>query len=214
MHQPTDSFTDTLTNFIEARLQNVYTGIPAVVTAVHLDRNCVDVQPLIRSKGGDEKQTPLPEVYDVPFQILSGDVGKFKITFPIRVNDTVMLHYSQRDLFEFYGSDGKTVVDSFSGLAHQSNPVFVTPCLFTHTNPTEVAPDAVVIQAGSSTIRMNEDGDIIITPSDTLIVNGNTVVNGNFSANGGSFTHNGVNVGDDHTHGGVRSGTSSTSVPN
>lgn len=208
MHQPTDSFTDTLTNFIEARLQNVYTGIPALVTAVHLDRNCLDAQPLIRSKGGDEKQTTLPEVYDVPFQILSGAVGKFKITFPIRVGDTVQLHYSQRDLFEFYGSDGKTVVDSFSGLAHQSNPVLATPCLFTHTNPTEVADDAVVIQAGSSTIRMNEDGDIIVTPSNTL------VVNGNFAVNGDSFTHNGVNVGDTHTHGGVRSGPSNTGTPN
>lgn len=208
MYQPSDSFTDTLRAFIDRSLQSVYTAIPALVTAAHLDRNCIDVQPLIRVKGGDDIQRALPELYDVPFQILSGDFGKFKVTIPIREGDTVLLHYSQRDLFEFYGSDGKDIVDSFSSAAHQSNPVFCTPCMFTNTNPTDVAEDALVIQAGSSSIRMNEDGDIVMTPSNTLVVNGNVAINGD------SLTHNGTNVGDTHTHGGVRSGPSNTGVPN
>lgn len=36
---------------------------------------------------------------------------------------------------------------------------------------------------------------------------------GNFSASGGTMTHNGVNVGSDHVHSGVRSGASNTGGP-
>lgn len=193
MHEPTDNIVDTLFNFIDFKLNGVFTGIPARVTSVDLERNCLDAQPLIRRKDSDQSQHTLPEVYDVPFQILSADTGKFKITMPIRVGDTVQLQYSQRDLAKFYGSDGKTVVDSLSVLAHQSNPVLAIPCMFTRTNPTEVRSDALVLQAGTASIVMTEDGGIDIRST--------------------SLTHNGVNVGSTHRHGGVESGPSTTSTP-
>lgn len=49
--------------------------------------------------------------------------------------------------------------------------------------------------------------------TNTSTVNGDTTVNGNTAINGGSLTHNGTNVGDDHTHGGVASGLARTSGP-
>lgn len=44
-------------------------------------------------------------------------------------------------------------------------------------------------------------------------ITGNVSIQGSLDASGGSFTHNGVNVGSDHKHGGVLSGGSDTDVP-
>lgn len=45
------------------------------------------------------------------------------------------------------------------------------------------------------------------------VINGNVTINGDFAASGGAFTHEGVNVGATHKHGGVTGGNSKTGVP-
>lgn len=82
-------------------------------------------------------------------------------------------------------------------------------------------PDGAVIEYDHANSHLSADlpGTASLTApggatvnADTVI-NGNTTVNGSFAASGGGFTHNGVNVGDNHTHGGVKSGPSSTGAP-
>lgn len=67
-----------------------------------------------------------------------------------------------------------------------------------------------VINSSSTTINGNS---MVVNVGDTTF-NGNVSVNGNFGAGGGSFTHNGTDVGDSHTHGGVAPGLDNTLPPN
>lgn len=200
MHEPSDNFVDTLKVFIESMLRNVYTATPALVVGVDLESNSVDVQPLIRRRDSDNTQHDASIQYSVPLHILSADSGRFKITMPVSAGDTVMLFYSQRDLQFFHGSDGKTIVDSGSPLAHNSNPVFAVAGLFTRTNTTNIPTNSLYIQADNASIDMNQNGDI-------------QMVGRNINLQSNSLTHNGVNIGDTHVHGGVRSGGSNTSSP-
>lgn len=62
-------------------------------------------------------------------------------------------------------------------------------------------------------IELTADGMMKLN-ADTVEINAtNVTVNGNTSINGSSLKHNGKNVGDTHTHGGVQSGPSNTSAP-
>lgn len=200
MHEPTDSLADTLANLVDAKLLHVFTSVPARVISVDLSRNEVDVQPLLRNRETDNTQTTPAPIYNVPFQILSADTGRFKITMPIREGDTVLLVYSQRDRTFFYNSDGKTVVDTFDIQAHQNNPVMCIPCMFTATNPTEVMDNALVLQSGNSRAVFSENGDIELRGR-----------NVNIQSN--TLTHNGTDISDQHRHGNVESGPSTSGPP-
>lgn len=56
-------------------------------------------------------------------------------------------------------------------------------------------------------------GSAEITAPGGARLNADTTINGSLSINGGSVTHNGTNIGDDHQHTGVDSGPSNTGGP-
>ncbi|NIZ11085.1 phage baseplate assembly protein V [Pseudooceanicola sp. HF7] len=64
----------------------------------------------------------------------------------------------------------------------------------------------VVVQVGSSAVTLTAGG--IELNGSTVVIRGDSVM-----IEGVSLTHNGVNVGDTHLHGGVAAGPSMTSVP-
>jgi phage baseplate assembly protein V len=64
----------------------------------------------------------------------------------------------------------------------------------------------LTLSAGSLTIKIG--GSTVVIDASGLTVNGNLVVAG------GGVTNNGKDIGSTHTHGGIRSGGSSTSPPN
>lgn len=101
--------------------------------------------------------------------------------------------------------------------------------IWNHNSFINMTPDDTDITVAGSNIHI-EDGLITIDNGDSVItmsgadVNVNTsnfsvdcnsfqVDTGSFNVDSGSFTHNGTNVGDDHTHGGINPGSSSTDVP-
>ena len=58
-------------------------------------------------------------------------------------------------------------------------------------------------------------GNLVVSKSLTMGAGGGTAtMNGSLSVVGGSVTHNGKNIGDTHTHGGVQPGGGSTAAPN
>lgn len=82
--------------------------------------------------------------------------------------------------------------------------------------------DAVITTAGGQTINIGADGTINISGNATVSVGGSvsiaaggalSISAASVDISSGSLTHNGVNVGDTHTHGGVLSGGSNTGVP-
>lgn len=102
-------------------------------------------------------------------------------------------------------------------------------------NYTKYADDgSITHKTGSTSVKLNKDGSVEIdTDADVTInaagsvtitapavtINGDVTVNGsisatgNFASAGGAFTHNGTNIGSDHTHGGVATGSGTTGTP-
>ncbi|MBY6206887.1 MULTISPECIES: phage baseplate assembly protein V [Halomonas] len=79
-----------------------------------------------------------------------------------------------------------------------------------------VLPDGAVIEYdhAASHLAATLPGSATITAPGGLTIHADTVINGTLAVNGASLTHNGTNVGDSHTHGGVESGPSNTGAPN
>lgn len=83
------------------------------------------------------------------------------------------------------------------------------------TNPDqfiEVNDEGFVLQHGKLTLGPT-GGVTIEVDGDNVVITGNITVRGNLQVEGSSMTHNGVNVGDTHRHGGVDTGPGSTQGP-
>jgi phage baseplate assembly protein gpV len=204
---------DVLDDRIDYKLLTVFTSIPAIVTSVNYDENHVNAQPLIKTKFSDGSQLASPELFHVPIFILSAGQGSARVTLPVKVGDTVLVMFSQRDHTEFYGSNGKTQVDAASEVTHSMYPILALPGLFTKASAKTLDSTNIIVENGSTKLTVAPSGNIT-ADCPNLIVNGNLTVNGDVAANGSSLTHNGTDVGDTHTHGGVLAGGSNTAVPN
>lgn len=212
-----NNFVDNLMGLTNRRLGQVNTQIPARVTNVNYQNNSLNALPLITTRDQDEQQVPYPELFDVPFMVLSGNSGSARITFPITVGDTVLIEFCQRDLQGFFQSDGRTVCRSYSGSPMGLYPVLAIPCLFTQRSAVPVNNSDVVIENNTTQILLDPNG--LVTINADVVINGNTTmngdltVNGDFSAQSGSFTHEGVDVGSEHVHIGVTPGGGETGTP-
>lgn len=73
-------------------------------------------------------------------------------------------------------------------------------------------PGSATIDAQGA-VKVTTAGTLTATAAGGATINANTVINGTLAVNGGSLTHNGKNVGDDHQHSGISTGTSNTGAP-
>ena len=71
------------------------------------------------------------------------------------------------------------------------------------------AGDQNVITFGSATITLAGDGLTISVGGVSVSISG-----GGLAVTGGAVTHNGTNIGDDHTHSGIVPGPANTGPPN
>lgn len=227
---------EALKGIFDYKLLSVFTCIPAKVQSVNYKHNHLNAQPLIKTRRSDGTERTSPELFDVPIFVLSAGRGNTRITMPVKVGDTVLILYSQRSLEDFYGSDGKTIVDSKSEVTHGMYPILALPCLFTKDSAVPIDPSNLIVENGSTKVTIQPDGNVIVdapqmTINANVVINGDTTINGNETINGnnvtsgnqttggntsvaGTLTQNGVDVGGDHRHDQVQSGidTSGTVV--
>ena len=92
------SLQETLTSAFEYQMENVYTAIPAIVITVREEFKelSVDVQPTINIKTLSGEIVERPPILNVPVQMPIFKRGG--LTFPVSVNDTVLLVFSMRGL--------------------------------------------------------------------------------------------------------------------
>lgn len=208
---------DVLNDLVDYRLLTVNTAIPARVTSIDYQNNNLNAKPLITTRYSDEEQEEYPELFNIPFLIISGNAGTARITMPLKVGDTVLVMFSQRDLQGFYQSDGKTVVKSFKGVTHGLDPVLAVPCLYTNRSSKPIDPNNVVVENGSTRITMEPSGNVTVDTPNSVFT-GNVDIQGDLNVAGdtsigGSVTNNDVNIGEDHTHSGVQSGGDNSGPP-
>jgi phage baseplate assembly protein V len=84
------------------------------------------------------------------------------------------------------------------------------PMGFSSANPSPSGDGAAhVITFGGATITLNASGLSVVMGGVTFAISG-----GGVAISGGAVTHNGLNIGSTHTHGGVVPGGASTAGPN
>lgn len=145
----------------------------------------VNVKPSLNRRLKDGSVESLPVIPNVPVWFPRG--GGASITWPVKAGDGCLLVFSERSLDEWKGGGGEFTPDDprRNGLSDA--------IAFVGLDATGEGSDAIELKMGGVTLEVS-GGGVAIT--------------------GGSVTHNGTNIGDTHTHGGVSSGGSNTAGPN
>jgi len=208
----------------------IHTSFPAQITRVN-DNNTIDCQPLVTTKRLDGSVQPYPELFDVRMQTYACQLGDVFVSLPIKKGDKVWVMVSERDMSMLMKSDASKALDSTTTLTHDLSDCFAIPAFFPDKLTKQFDKDALVIANKASTIRVTESGveittenvaikatDVAIDATNmvvnaTLQVNGDSSFNGSVEASGGTFTHEGKNVGSTHTHIGVQTGSGTSGVP-
>lgn len=141
---------------LDGRQSSMWTSLPGIVTAVDLVTNTVSVQPAIQGNVTDEngnvQLVNLPLLIHVP--IVFPKAGGFIITFPIAIDDEVLVCFSSRCIDSWWQSSG--IGKPMEARMHDLSDGFAIP------GPSSV-PNAVSgISATDLQIR-NEDGDVFIS---------------------------------------------------
>jgi len=149
-----------LHEFIESKFLELYSCIPAKITAVDkLSVGLVNVEPTINTRRSDGSTIEFAEYLEIPLMVYSANAGLAKITMPVKVGDTVTLLYSQRDTEQYLAGDMSKVYDSEALRVMGEYPIVAIPCSYTEAKPIEVDPDNVVLQNDKVITTMTPDGD-------------------------------------------------------
>ncbi len=184
----------------------MWTALPAVVESFDAATCTAVVQPVVGGvrydADGAPAATTLPVIPDVP--VLFPRAGGCALTMPITAGDEVLLVFSSRPIDSWWQSGG--VQRPASARMHDLADAFAIPGPMSRP---AVLPNISTTQAqlrndaGTASISLNPDTGVV-----TILAPGGVAFSG------GPLTHNGKNVGDTHTHGGVAIGGSNTSAPN
>lgn len=123
---------EVLHTYKDSILDDIAGSIPATVTAVHPDRQTVDVQTAIQNTLFDEFgnvtfEQP-PSFADVPIGVLRG--GKFFIWMPLAVGDSCLLVFSQRSMDAWRAAvHGPQPVEPGWTAKHTADSPVAIPCI-------------------------------------------------------------------------------------
>lgn len=94
---------------MEGALAQVWTALPAVVTAVNLNAQTVSAQPSVKgtqtAKDGTTSQVSMPLLVDVP--ICWPKAGGFAVTLPVEIGDEILVVFASRCIDGWWQSGGE-----------------------------------------------------------------------------------------------------------
>jgi len=197
---------------------NLWVAGPAIVTAVDFSTMTLECQLAIKGKITDETGTVtyvnLPKLVDVP--IVFPSAGGFTITFPIAVNDEVLVVFADRCIDGWWQLGGLNnplevrmhdLSDGFAIPGPKSVPNVVSAISTTGCQ--------IRNNAGTSYVEIAGDGKIKLVSPSEIDVTGDIKVTGNISATGEITAHSaGTAIPlTSHLHTGVTSGGANTGAP-
>lgn len=94
---------------MEGALAQVWTALPAVVTAVNISAQTVSAQPSVKgaqtAKDGTTSQVSMPLLVDVP--ICWPKAGGFAVTLPVTIGDEILVVFASRCIDSWWQSGGE-----------------------------------------------------------------------------------------------------------
>lgn len=201
--QEYETLSEALNFIFEQRFKGIYTCLPGVIVSYDQATKRAAVQPALRRILTDDTEEQLPVIQNVPVCFPTG--GGFSLLFPVVAGDTCLLAFSQRGIENFkvtYEQErpDEGLLDLNDAMAIMGfGPLSLTPASSNGVSlQSDDGQNAIIIEPGKVTIETTSNVTID-SPSTTII--------------GGSVTHNGINIGDDHVHSGVMTGGSNTQGP-
>lgn len=183
-----------------------YFCLPCVVEAVHLDTQTVDIRPVLKAKSlasGDSVSRAL--ISNVPFWMYRA--GDTYITLPIKVGDTGLAIFCQRDITNWKETGGEVALQS--GRIFDYNDALFLP----YFGPTSKA----VPNYNANNITIVKNGKVIEVKDGVLDAPDYEINCKSLHATGivksDTDCISGTISGIGHKHGGVSSGSSTSGTP-
>jgi hypothetical protein len=150
----TPTLAEVLKAALEARIAEIHVSLPAKIVRYDASKQLIDAQPLVKGRYVDENDVEqaysLPVITNVPVCFPSG--GGFRITFPLKVGDTVCLLFSERSLDTWLSQGGE--VDELDYRDHSLNDAQAFLGLRPFNAPLKSAP--------TDRMAMGNDGGVTI----------------------------------------------------
>jgi phage baseplate assembly protein gpV len=215
-----------LLNIIIAnKIADMHICMPAKILEYDYTKQKAKVQPALNQKYNDGEVIELPAIYNVP--VIHPASGGASITFPVNINDTVLLVFSEKSLEEWLSNGEQVTPDD----PRQNNLTDAIALLglnpFSKTSPAENNEDLLLSYSGSKIrfknkgshlleiesenieiigakeIKLNSSTEVkIVSPTEIKIEAPEIKLNGDVKINNQLY--------DNHTHTGVTSGPSNT----
>lgn len=222
METKTETIEDVLKTAIERGLLDVHTALPGKVVSFNPVKNTVSVEPMINQIMEDSSQQEITTLADVPVQFQRG--GGFVLTFPIAQGDEGLIVFNERCIDGWWATGQKSIPLDFR-MHDYSDAVFIPgissvpkaiPNIFMQGAALRTEDDSTYIRLTNGKIFIKGDIEHEGNREQTgnSLTNGNHSVNGNSESSGGTMTHNGKNIGHNHTHGNTQPGSGNSGVPN
>lgn len=183
-----------------------YFCLPCVVEAVNIEKQTVDIRPTLQYYSfGEETSTSRALIANVPFWMYRA--GDTYITLPIKVGDTGLAIFSQRDITNWKETGGEVPLQS--PRIHDYNDALFLP----YFGPSSKAvpnynPNNITIVKNGKTIEV-QDGTL--NAPDFAIecksLHATGIIESDTDCLSGGIS------GKTHVHGGVTTGSGSTGVP-
>jgi hypothetical protein len=223
---------ETLRMAFDSQLANLWTSLPAIVTAVDLTKMTVSAQPSLKGStlqpSGEYTSNNLPILVDVPIQFPSA--GGFALTLPIKTGDEILIVFASRCIDAWWQSGG--IQEQLEFRMHDLSDGFAIVGISSVPN---VIPNISAINAqlrskdGTTFLEITPDGKINLTaPTSIAITSPSVTMSGTLAVTGAITSGASVTAplvtgstnvimggisGTGHVHSDVQSGTSNTGAP-
>ena len=141
---------------LDAWRADLHVSIPARVERYDETKLLCDVKPLVRDPLPDGTTASVPVICNVPVAFQGG--GGFRVTFPVKAGDTVLLVFGERSLDRWLNDGGE--VDPVDPRRHDLSDAVAIPGLrpFAGTNAATSAhaTDAVLEREGGGAIHITD----------------------------------------------------------
>ncbi len=175
---------------IEGALSQLWTAMPATITAFDAAAQTVSCQPAIKgaqtAKDGAVSSISMPLLVDVP--VVWPRAGGYAVTFPVAAGDECLVVFASRCIDGWWQSGGEQ--EPAESRMHDLSDGFAILAPTSQANKLEdVQTDGAEFRNESRTqfIKLADDGKIYMTASEFVMV-GNVVHTGNTTQTGNQTT--------------------------
>lgn len=201
---------------LDGRQTTIWTALPGIIESFDAAKMTCVVQPAIQgrntTKDGVASFVNMPLLLDCPVVFPGG--GGVTLTFPVKKGDEALVVLASRCIDGWWQLGG--VQPQLEARMHDLSDGFAL--VGVRSQPRKLSG----VSTAHAQLR-SDDGEAFVDLDPTghvVKIQATTATTATFSPSGialhspaGALTHNGVNVGDTHVHGGVTAGAANTLVP-